>query len=131
MSAIKRYIEEQATLIVKDYGGNVDDVIYEITSYIVDRGFSTDDAIQAVRANIAAAPLQLAVYKACGIPLEMVQPTTITAESVTCSDGFKRYSNGEVDLGAPNPIFPSLPMTESSARAIAEEIQKAIRRQMK
>lgn len=131
MSAIKRYIEEQATLIVKDYGGNVDDVIYEITSYIMDRGFPTDDAIQAVRANIAAAPLQLAFYKACGIPLEMVKPTTITSESVTCSDGFKRYSNGEVDLGAPNPIFPSLPMTESSARAIAEEIQKAIRRQMK
>lgn len=131
MSAIKRYIEEQATLIVKEYGGNVDDVIYEITSYIVDRGFPTDDAIQAVRANIAAAPLQLAVYKACGIPLEMIKPTTITAESVTCSDGFKRYSNREVDLKAPNPIFPSLPMTESSARAIAEEIQKTIRREMK
>lgn len=131
MSAIKRYIESQATLIAKEYGSNVDDVIDEITSYIVDRGFSTGDAIQAVRANIAAAPLQLAVYKACGIPIEMVKPTTITAESVTCSDDFKRYSNGEVDLRAPNPIFPSLPMTESSARAIAEEIQEAIRRQMK
>lgn len=131
MSAIKRYIEEQATLIVDEYGGNVDDVVDEITSYIVDRGFSTGDAIQAVRVNIAAAPLQLAVYKACGIPIEMVKPTVITAESVTCSDDFKRYSNGEVDLRAPNPIFPSLPMTESSARAIAEEIEEIIRRKMK
>lgn len=32
MSAIKRYIEEQATLIANEYGGNVDDIIYEITS---------------------------------------------------------------------------------------------------
>lgn len=131
MSAIKRYIEEQATLIVNEYGGNVDDVIYEITSYITNRGFSIDDAIQAVRANIAAAPLQLAVYKACGIPIEMVKPTVITAESVTCSDDFKRYSTGRVDLRAPNPIFPSLPMPERSARAIAEEIQEAIRGGMK
>ena len=95
MSAIKRYIEEQATLIANEYGGNVDDIIYEIASYTTDRGFSIDDAIQADRANVAAAPLQLAVYKASGVPIEMVKPTTITAESVTCSDGFKRYSNGD------------------------------------
>ena len=126
MSAIKRYIESQATLIAKEYGGNVDDVIDEITSYIVDRGFSTYDAIQAVRANLAAAPLKLALYKACGVPLGMIE-----AESVTCSDDFKRYSTGEVDLRAPNPIFPSLPMTEESAKAIAEEIQESIRRRMK
>lgn len=131
MSAIKRYIEEQATLIVNEYGGNVDDVIYEITSYITNRGFSIDDAIQAVRANIAAVPLQLAFYKACGIPLEMVKPEIPTAESVTRSDAFKRYPIGNVDLQAPNPIFPSLPMTEKSARAIAEEIQEAIRGGMK
>lgn len=112
MSAIKRYIESQASLIAMEYGLKVDDVVDEITSYIVDRGFSTGDAIQAVRTNVAAAPLQL-------------------AESVTCSDDFKRYSNGEVDLRAPNPIFPCLAMPESSARAIAEEIQEAIRREMK
>lgn len=124
MSAIKRYIEEQATLIANEYGSNVDDVIYEITSNIVDRGFSTYDAIQAASAKFAAVPLQLAVYKACGVPLEMVKPTIIAAESVTCSDDFKRYSTREVDLR-------TTPMTESSARAIAEEIQEAIRREIK
>lgn len=131
MSAIKRYIESQATLIAKEYGSNVDDVIDEITYCIVDRGFSTYDAIQAARAKFAAKPLEIALYEACGVPLEMIKPTTITAESVTCSDDFKRYSTGEVDLRATNPIFPSLPMTEESAKAIAEEIQEAIRRRMK
>ena len=119
MSAIKRYIEEQATLIANEYGGNVDDVVYEITSNIVDRGFSTDDAIQAARAKFAAVPLQLAVYKACGIPVEMVKPEILTAESVTCSDDFKRYSNCVVDL------------READKVSIAEEIEQSIRRRMK
>lgn len=126
MSAIKRYIEGQASLIAMEHGLKVDDVVDEIMIYIVDHGFSTDDAIQTVRTNIAVAPLKLALYKACGVPLGIIE-----AESVTCSDDFKRYSTGNVDLRAPNPIFPSLPITEKSARAIAEEIQEAIRREMK
>lgn len=126
MSAIKRYIESQASLIAMEYGLKVDDVVDEITSYIVDRGFSTKDAIQAVRTNVATAPLKLALYKACGVPIGIIE-----AESVTCSDDFKRYSNCKVDLRAPNPIFPSLPITERSANDIAEEIQESIRRRMK
>lgn len=126
MSAIKRYIEEQATLIVDEYGGNVDDVVDEITSYIVDRGFSTGDAIQAVRTNVAAAPLKLALYKACGVPLGLIK-----AESVTCSDDFKRYSNCKVDLRETGQAYVSVPITEKSANDIAEEIQESIRRRMK
>lgn len=126
MSAIKRYIEGQASLIAMEHGLKVDDVVDEIMSYIVDRGFSTDDAIQTVRTNVAIAPLKLALYKACGVPLGVIE-----AESVTCSDDFKRYSNCKVDLRAPNPIFPSLPITEKTATDIAKEIQESIRRKMK
>ena len=119
MSAIKRYIEEQATLIVDEYGGNVDDIIYEITSYIVDRGFSTGDAIQAVRANIATANYFLAKY-----------PQKELKKKLAVYKFVARALHG-VDTRPTNPIFPSLPITEKSARAIAEEIQEAIRREMK
>lgn len=107
MSAVKRYIEAQASLIAMEHGLKVDDVVEEITSYIVDRGFSLYDAIQAVSANIAIAPLKLALYNACGVPLGIIE-----AESVTCSDDFKRYSNCEVDLREANHVCVSVPITE-------------------
>lgn len=129
MSAIKRYIWDEAEDIANEFGLKVDDIADEIFSYITDRSFSTDDAIKAVRVNITAAPLKIALYKACGVPLG--KPVELTAESVTCSDGFERYSNCEVNLRAPNPIFPSLPITERSANDIAKEIQESIRRKMK
>lgn len=115
MSAIKRYIEEQATLIVNEYGGNVDDVIFEITSYITDRGFSIDDAIQAVRENIATANYFLAKY-----------PQKESKKQLAVYKFVARALHG-VDPRPTNQIFPSLPMTEESATAIAEEIQKVIR----
>ena len=63
MSAIKRYIESQATLIAIEHDSTVDDVVDEITSNIADRGLSTDNAIQAARAKFDAVPRQLAMLK--------------------------------------------------------------------
>lgn len=126
MSAIKRYIESQASLIAMEHGLKVDDIVDEIMAYIVDHGFSTDDAIQTVRTNIAVAPLKLALCKACGVPIGIIE-----AESVTCSDDFKRYSNSEVDLREVGRASLAVPITERSANDIAEEIQESIRRRMK
>ena len=104
MSAIKRYIEEQATLIAMEYGSNVDEVVYEITYCIEDQGFSTEDAIQAVRAKFAAVPSQLALYKAFGIPLGTISiPTKRSAMDTE---------------------------RERSVRAMAEEVQEVIMRKM-
>ena len=36
----------------------------------------------------------------------------------------------EIDLGPTNQIFPSLPMTEESAKAVAEEIKEAARKKI-
>lgn len=101
----KRYIGEQAALIAKKHGANVDDVVGEIVSSIVNDGSSIEDALQQTS-------LQFGVCKACGIPFEMVRPKTLTAESVTRSERIHS-------------------ITERSARAIAEEIEEAIKRQMK